>query len=220
MKTKTLLLLVFFIFMQFQVKSQTIMSLTILPPNPTPTDTLTFLADCMFPSANCDDHTQYISMSGTDLIAGALHCLGPMTVICHYTDTFIVNPLPAGNYTFNFQLDAGFGPSPCSPGIVPGPGQSLNFVVAPFTDITEYISNDAASVFPNPFNDHFQITGIEKENFPVYVEIFSIEGKLVKYFTLSDITSNIKTSDLPAASYQVYLTTKNKEQYIVPVIKK
>ncbi len=205
--------------MHYKTQSQTILSLTIIPPNPTPTDTLSFLAECMFPSGNCDDHTQFISITGTDIIAGALHCLGPLSVICNYTDTFVVNPLPAGNYTFNFQLDAGFGTSPCTPGIVPGPNQSLNFVVAPFTDITEYIATDEAMLFPNPFNNQFRLRGISQENFPVYVEVFSADGKRVKAETLTDINSEFKTGNLPEATYQVYITTKNNERLIIPALK-
>lgn len=204
----------------YTTSAQNIISLSVVPPAPTTADTILLLSECSFPSGSCVDHTQAFFISGNDIFANALHCLGMLSVICNYTDTIILNPLPAGNYTFHFQLDAGFGPSPCTPGIVPGPADSINFVVAPFTKITEYISNDAVSVFPNPFIDSFQLIGIDQVNFPVYLEIFATDGKLIKATILKDSGSEINLKELPAASYQIYLTTKNKERILIPAIKK
>jgi len=203
-----------------KASGQFIQSLTVIPPNPTTADTITVLADCMFPSGGCDEHTQYSYIFGQDLYAGALHCLGMLSVICQYTDTFIVEPLPAGAYTFHFQLDAGALPSPCTPGIVAGPNDSVAFIVSPAVAIQEYISNDAVSVFPNPFTEQFQMTGFTAENYPLQVEIFSPEGKLVKSITVNESTTSISVKEFPPAVYQVRIRKNNGEQVIVPALKK
>lgn len=101
------------------INAQYIFSLSVVPSNPSTNDTVTILASCSFPSAGCDEHTQYHFVNGNSIPAGALHCLGFMTVICNHTDTFTISPLAAGNYTFNFQLDAGYLPAPVLPVLCP-----------------------------------------------------------------------------------------------------
>jgi Secretion system C-terminal sorting domain len=221
MKTK-ILFITGILLLHFSVKSQAqfIQSLTVIPANPTTADTITILAECYFPSAGCDEHTQFVFVNGQDIYASALHCLGPMTVICPYTDTIILNPLPAGNYTFHFQLDGGFGPSPCTPGIVTGPTDSISFVVSPASGINEFISQDAVSVFPNPCTNEFQLVGVEPESYPLQLEIFSPEGKLVKRAEIPHANTSINVGELPAAVYQVRVRKNNGELIIILSLKK
>ena len=204
----------------YQVRSQFIQSLTVLPTNPTTTDNISILADCMFPSASCDEHTQTLSINGNAIYASALHCMGLLTVICNHVDTFDLGQLPAGIYTFYFQVDAGYLPSPCTPGIVPGPNDSVTFVVSPAVGVPEYIPGDAVSVFPNPFNNQFQLNGIEESAYPLQMEIFSADGKRVKNISVSDNKVSVSVDELPAAVYQVRVRKNNGEQLVIPAMKK
>ncbi len=220
MKIKSILLTLFlFILVNSNLHAQWIQSLTVIPVNPTPTDTITVLASCIFPSANCNLHSQYMSVNGNNINAGALHCLGAATVICNYTDTFKIDPLPSGNYTFNFQVDAGYGSLPCSPGIIPGPSDTVGFVVSPAVGMQEAIYQDAITIFPNPVSDLFQLSGIELNEFPVSADIFSPEGKLVKSIIVKRQDDKISTRELPAGIYQVQVTLTSGNWVLVPMLK-
>jgi len=219
MKVKMLMIAAIFTCIGFFANGQWIQSLTITPANPTSTDTITILAECSFPAAGCDMHTQYVSIVGSDIYASALHCLGVLTVICPYTDTIIINPLPIGNYTFYFQLDAGFGPVPCTPGIVTGPSDSINFIVSPVVGLSEFLYQDAVSVFPNPFNEQFQITGIAAEEYPARLEIYSREGKIVKTISLKNSGDFINVNTFPASVYHLKITNRKGIVIDLPAIK-
>jgi hypothetical protein len=112
------------------IQAQTINSLTVVPASPTPSDTIYVYADCIFPYTGCSDKTQFLTVNGNTFSTYAMHCMGMLTALCNETDTFKINPLPAGSYTFIFQVDAGQGQTPCTPGIVPGPVDSVVFHVS------------------------------------------------------------------------------------------
>jgi hypothetical protein len=201
------------------LNAQWINSITIQPLSPTTNDTITVLADCSFPSGGCSDHTKYSSIVGTDILAGALHCLGPLSVICNFTDTFKIDPLPAGNYTFHLQIDAGFGPSPCSPGIVPGPTDFISFVVSPFTGVNEIINQDEILVFPNPAQDQFKINGIPENEYPIVAEIFSVKGESIKVIKIDQPAQFVNIHDLNYAMYQMQIKTANDRIVVVQFLR-
>lgn len=107
------------------------------------------IADVDFPSGDCKDKTLSVFQSGNSISADAIHCLGAASFICNDKDTFNLGLLPAGTYTFSYHVDAGMGPSPCSPGIVPGPTDSLTFVVNLASGNIE-LENEIFEIFPNP----------------------------------------------------------------------
>lgn len=207
--------------MYFPIRSQGqyIQSLTVLPANPTTTDTITVIADCAFPAGGCDESTQTLFVAGNQIFASALHCIGILTVICYDTDTFKIDPLPAGNYTFHFQLDAGGLPSPCTPGIVPGPSDSTTFVVSPAVGSAEMITQDAVSLYPNPSQNQIRFSGFSEGDFPVAVSVYSIEGKLVLGATLTDMETTMDVATLPDGPYQVSVTDVHNRQVMIPMVK-
>lgn len=107
------------------------------------------IAEVDFPSGDCKDKTLNMSQAGNSISAFAMHCLGAASYICNDKDTFNLGLLPAGTYTFYFQVDAGMGPSPCSPGIVPGPMDSLSFVVN-LASGNQELDKEIFELFPNP----------------------------------------------------------------------
>jgi hypothetical protein len=213
-----LLLLVCQCIVVTNASGQWINGITVIPANPTTTDSVTILVDCMFPSGNCDDHTQYVSVTGTDITAGALHCLGVLSVICNYTDTFNIGILPAGGYTFHFQLDAGGLPSPCTPGIVAGPNDSMVFVVSPAVGTGETISQDNVQITPNPFNDVFTIEGLTSASFPAIAEFYSVEGKLLLRKKINTNTKEISAKQFPKGYITARITTAGGEQIVVTTL--
>ena len=199
--------------------AQWIQSLTVLPPNPTPNDTIMILAECSFPAGTCDYHTQNMSVNGNVIMAWSLHCLGALTVICYDTDTFIINPLPVGSYIFNFQIDAGFGPGPCTPGFVPGPSDTVSFVVSPAVGFSEVIPGDEITVIPNPVKDQFNINGLSSVDYPVRASIFSSEGKLIKNVIVKTADESIPVGELPLGLYQLQGQTSGGRMFLVQLVK-
>ena len=173
-----------------QSKAQTINSITIVPSTPTTADNILILAECMFTSGSCDQHTQGFNVAGNNISAWALHCVGMLTVICTDTDTFSIGMLSAGTYIVTYQVDQGFGGPPCTPGIVPGPTMTTTFTVSTTTDINKITAGNTVSIYPNPAGDFMEIsypeTGIRN------IEIFNIYGQRVKTFSLPQNFQNRK----------------------------
>ncbi|HMT29337.1 MAG TPA: T9SS type A sorting domain-containing protein [Bacteroidia bacterium] len=202
-----------------QVNGQFILSQTIIPANPTTNDTITILVSCAFPSGGCEEHTQGQFVNGNNISAFALHCLGPLSVICYDTDTFTIPPLAAGNYSFAFQLDAGFGPAPCSPGIVPGPTDTLNFTVTLATGIQDEIAEDVVSIYPNPSHENIWISSNENGALKGEIEIFSVEGKLISSHQLTERKQELSIKELQNGFYLVKLITDEGYEHWLEFIK-
>jgi hypothetical protein len=157
--------------------AQWINGITYLPPNPTANDSVVFYVSLSFPSGSCDEHTQFHTINGQNVDAYALHCLGMLTVICPYTDTFAVGKLPAGSYWFRFHVDIGGLPSPCTPGINPGPADSIPFLVSPVTALPLHAFPGAPSARYDPVRALllFESTAADFIAF----ELFSADGRRV-----------------------------------------
>lgn len=186
------------------VNAQTIHSITYTPVNPTTHDTIYFYSNCSFNSGDCNPYQTNLSMIGDSVLASALHCLGPLTFICYYTDTFKVNPLPAGNYHFIFQVDEGLGGPPCTPGIVPGPVDSINFVVNAATSVADLESEmHNFSIYPKPVENsfhllvHSKINSTANFNFTIYSAI----GQKINTRKLTDTNTDISVSSLARGIY-------------------
>lgn len=137
---------------------QTINNIIVSPALPTTEDSVYVFVQCTFPNMSCEPFTQDASKNGSNLYASALHCVGFLTAICTYTDTFKFPPLAAGDYTFFFTLNAGQAPEPCTPGIIPYDNDSVEFTVTTATAIDD-ISDDplSFSIQGNPAEGDFKI---------------------------------------------------------------
>lgn len=214
-----IILLVVLILPVTQSKGQYILSLTNSPTVPTTNDTVTIFASCAFPSAGCDVFNQGSFVNGNTINAYALHCIGILTVICYATDTFKIPPLPAGNYSFIFQLDAGLAPAPCTPGIVPGPSDTLHFTVISASGIPENEANNLFSVYPNPAYDVIHIRSNEKSLASGQLELFSVEGKKIFTTTLIHPEESVPVHQLQNGFYLLKLTTRDGFEYWQEFIK-
>lgn len=201
---QTIYLLAVMVCATILLQAQTINSITYSPANPTTLDTVYVYANCIFNSGTCDPSVSVVSPAGNIIYAYALHCLGPLTVICSSTDTFKLNPLPAGSYTFLFQVDEGFGQPACSPGIVPGPVDSVSFVVTPplstaglLVEITDF------AIYPNPANGLLQlnVNNAIFNNTGNYFSVYAMNGQLIKRWLLKEPGSMLDISSLTNGVY-------------------
>ena len=114
-----------------------ISSLTISPVNPNNTDTVYIYAELLFTSSDCPLDMKSHSVLGNNIVASTQHCLGMLTAICNTTDTFKLNPLAVGTYTFDLTLSSGGGGPPCTAGIVPDDNDIISFSVVNSVGIEE-----------------------------------------------------------------------------------
>ncbi|MCH2021532.1 MAG: T9SS type A sorting domain-containing protein [Saprospiraceae bacterium] len=154
----------------------TINGFSYSPLIPTISDSITFYVDVSLPSGSCSPYIQNINVTGFNISASALHCVGMLTYICNYVDTFKVGPLPIGNYTFEMTLSSGFAPTPCSPGIVPDDTKNFTFSVVALTDLQEIQTSKKAVVSPNPATNYTIFDFIET---PVELSLYNFYGQLL-----------------------------------------
>jgi hypothetical protein len=190
----------------YSSRSQYIMGMHVVPQNPTTTDVVSLVADLSFTSGSCDQKTMNFSQNGNTFYGYALHCVGPLAYICYETDSFPVGLLPAGNYQFVFSVDAGYGGSPCTPGIVPGPSDTLLFTVTTVTGLHEIISNDVLMSMVN--NILFVKPSSQSNSVRSHIYLYSAAGQQVitsdiggeQSFDLTDLSPGIYTALYISAS--------------------
>jgi hypothetical protein len=183
------------------VYSQWILGMTVQPANPTSSDTIRIYANVSFPSGGCDIKSQTLSVAGNHVYAGAIHCLGMATFICNTTDTFLIEPMPSGTYTFHMQLDAGAGPGPCTPGVVPGTQDSITFTVTQSSSLPEIPEGADFSIFPIPAKDKLTVITRNEPAPGTIFEIFDMNGKRAVTVSLTGKSNEVNLSSLAGGSY-------------------
>ncbi|MEO8148028.1 MAG: T9SS type A sorting domain-containing protein [Bacteroidia bacterium] len=220
MKTKLILIIMFSIYFN-NLNAQWINSLTISPANPTTNDSIFIYADCSFPSGSCDEHSQTLYISPGYIYGQATHCLGMLTFICSTSDTFKIIPLPAGTYSFLFNVNAESLPSPCTPGINPGPTDSLTFTVTdasgiPVVDGSHFHFN----IFPNPAKDKLRLICKDESVFNKNnsLWIYSLTGRQLLNKEITNNEMLIDISSFPAGTYLLRITgDKINEKHLFEV---
>lgn len=200
--TYSLLLVISF---SAQLPAQWINNIQYYPSNPTSADTVSVYVSLSFPSGTCDQHTQGYFINGNKIEAFALHCLGMLTYICNHTDTFKLNPLPAGAYTFRFQLDAGMLPFPCTPGIIPGPADSVSFFVTPVTGIQQ-LSEESIQVMIHA--DELTVSTVNQEE--CFFALYDLNGKLIYSERIRNRSLKMNTAALSSGKYIYSISAINK----------
>ena len=120
-----------------------IIALTVSPTYPTETDTVYIYASLSFASSSCPLDVKSHSILGNNIVASTQHCLGMLTTICNTTDTFKLNPLAVGTYTFDLTLSSGGGGPPCTAGIVPDDNDIISFSVVNSVGVKEHTATKA-----------------------------------------------------------------------------
>lgn len=187
-------------------QAQWILGLNTYPTNPTTNDNILVIADVSFPSGDCQEKTLNLNPMGNTIMGSALHCVGILTFICNTTDTFNLGPLPAGTYTFKFELNMGQGPSPCTPGIAPGAQDSISFTVTTATGISSVVE-EAFTLFPNPGKDGFifKANGYVNPN----ITVTDLQGRSIMKLNVSS-EQGIDLAQLADGQYMVELREGEK----------
>ncbi|HIF14109.1 MAG TPA: T9SS type A sorting domain-containing protein [Bacteroidetes bacterium] len=170
------------------ITAQSINSINISPQNPTKQDSILIMVNCTFSSSSCDSSLDYLSVNNNIIYASTTHCIGMLPTTCDATDTFVVSGLPAGSYTFMYKVNQGYLPS-CTPGIVPGPTDSLTFNVSASTDIPLITQDNDLVIYPSISTGTIFLKsskGLNNADFTIYsihgMEVFNtkINGNKVR----------------------------------------
>ncbi len=175
MKKKDVLLTIFLCFFLFKLfhAQGSISNITISPLIPTIDDTITVYADLTFSNGSCELDYSSHSVVNNNVYANTHHCLGMLMVICSITDTFKLDPLPAGLYNFDLILNSGFGGPPCTPGIVADDNAAIQFEVIDPSGLSDYLS-DGHYFHPNPSK---RVFNFETLNHYDKVIVYSTKGQ-------------------------------------------
>lgn len=171
-----------------------ILNMVYEPAEPTTKDTILVITEYQFPSSPCLIDSKGATPVGFEIQAFSHYCLGPLTALCNTKDTFKINPLPEGDYTFLLSLSSGMGNVPCSPGIVIDDMDTLKFSVSVFSGVGEQQEN-VFFVYPNPatsqLNFSSPVNGLSK--------IFNISGTEIK--SIMPNTKQINVISFPPGIY-------------------
>ncbi len=187
---KTILFLFTFCVSLFSFSQGQITSIVVYPTNPTTADSVKVYVNLSFSSGGCEPDNMGSSTNGNTTTASALHCLGPLTVICTTTDTFDLGYLQVGAHQFSFTLSSGFGGPGCSPGIVPDDDSTINFMVASGLGIAPTEKQNLVQFFPNPMTSSAQLNidgTISLENLELIIA--DATGRII--FTKSGFNSHV-----------------------------
>jgi uncharacterized protein YozE (UPF0346 family) len=199
MKSRSLLIaLTACLLLNAKSNAQFINNMSIYPVNPTTNDSVYLIASSYFQSGTCNQKTLNYSIINEYIDCDALHCVGMLTYICYDEDTFSVGKLPAGNYIYRYTVNAGFGFNPCTPGIVPGPTDSLSFTVTSTSGIDNHIFPELV-VGPNPCSDFIEIKCYSNEE--KQVSIIDMTGKICQSENLSGNHIRINTNNITSGLY-------------------
>ncbi len=103
------LLLPIFSIAFFGLHAQSITNLSIIPGQPTSTDTIYVVAETMHANSPCPMASSSLTLSGDSVMAYATHSPGMLPAICISTDTILVGQLSEGLYTLVYHLENPYG---------------------------------------------------------------------------------------------------------------
>jgi len=198
------LLLALFLGAGFLGKTQQYVSITMDPPAPNDTDPITFYVEMMFPSSGCEGTTNATAM-GSTITGSSNYCMGMLSAICMNTDTLSYGPMPAGNYTLNLTLSAGYGLPSCSPPFVPNDDTTFAFTVSTTLGTHDFANAQKLEVFPNPAKGFVNINWKGSLANPLKVNLVDGTGRLV---ATENLTGNALTLKAEPGVYFIQIPEK------------
>ncbi len=161
-------------------KAQLIDSVKVYPQNPTVNDTITITCHVVY-LKSCTFSSRELVSFGNEFWGKAFYCLGNFFVLSFEVDTFTINPLPPGNYTFNYwpgydtvppcnvPVDTGNNPIP-----YPYAMETILFSVTPVGLQDMGAANEQILIYPNPTTGVFTAQGATGE-----LQVYDLFGRLV-----------------------------------------
>lgn len=179
-------------------EAQQIDSIVFTPSAPTTTDPITFYVHLRFPQSSCAD-VATVSTVGNSIHGYAFHCMGMLTTTCNDVDTITLAPLPVGTYTFDFTLDAGYGPpGNCTPGILPYDVDTVFLNVTLASGLSEQ-QVGSINIYPNPVSEQFKVE--LKDGIIAKAEIINLLGNEVMNFEPNAPLCDISVAELAEGIY-------------------
>jgi hypothetical protein len=204
------------------IHSQAIDSITYIPKNPSPGDTISLFCYVAYPNIGCPltSKSWYFGTNYTVYLK-AFHCGGNLSMLCYTTDTFKV-VIPVGypsNYTFTYM--PGFkNQSPCvfpvdtNGDTLPYPYStksiSINVSVA---GINKYLSNNFFfDFYPNPTNSaNINMVFQAPTNTQAQVIVYDMMGRAV-------YSNNLNNRNEINNTYSLDVSNLSQGMYIVNLI--
>ena len=198
---KKLLFLVALSALALKVYSQTVNQVTIIPSNPSSTDTIMVIADFSY-NGNCAFGMVYSYSFLVDSTITILptYCGYGDTSSCNSVDTFLIGPYPQGNYTVMIEFHQG-SVCPASGFDATLTSYDTSVVIDSTTGIIPVNSNQPLSISPNPFLESATLLFENKENKLVVLKIYDTMGKLSETVETSGKEILIQRKNNPPGIY-------------------
>jgi hypothetical protein len=181
----------------FQGRAQTITSVTVLPANPTPSDSITIITISSFPTyAYTVISPMYVDTVNHTIVIQLFKCQSTAAPDTSITDTFHIRPLPQGLYSLSvllFKAQTDVSGNCGTFGVVDSDNSYITVATSP-TSLTEDNAREYLSVYPNPANGTLYLSGASA----VHATITDISGRIVKQ---EGSVQKIDISQLPAGIY-------------------
>ncbi len=193
-----------------QSRSQVINQLTIIPANPTASDTITVIWDLTY-TGNCAFGmvSVYSFTVDSTIYIAPTYCGFFDTTVCNTIDTFQIEPLLQGHYFINLEIHQG--------SICPLSGfdatitqLDTSIIVTPVSGIYEQPLKSSLNIAPNPVINQFTIEGLPDNS---KIQISDLRGKIVLVKTIQNELTLVDVSCLSRGIY--FMLTENGVKKIV-----
>lgn len=201
---------------------QFIISLEIVPENPTTADEL-FLVTHLSAFGQYNPPDVVVENNGTTINVAICFYKGGYVPIeeTHYYDTISLGFVNTGSYNLNYSLSSTFSEQGCTESDAEE-SKDFSFFVDRYLSLNE-LTNSTLSLFPNPVTNTLNFTLNDNSSF-ITMEILDVTGekvKTVKYINQENGTYNnsIDISDLKNGLY-FFKFSNDKQQITRKIIKK
>lgn len=206
------LLITGFLFFTRQVSGQIpgIDSVKIIPANPVAGDEVKVICYAVFPSGTCELGNHFVMQNGNQILLNLEYAPGPLTYICHHTDTLSLGNQNAGDYQLVVNL------------ITQPMGHSVDLDTSYFTigealGLPSLFASDL-SVYPNPFQQELRI----QANISIAKAVISsVSGQHI--LTLDERALNmnqqVPVPGLKSGTYLLILTDESGNSYTKRIIR-
>jgi hypothetical protein len=205
LQRSSVLLLFFLLSTSLFAQLPAIISLTIIPANPTTHDSVNVVSQTMFPSGTCELTWSSVSISGGTIDVYVIHTLGMLTYICSSTDTLAIGKLESGNYKLRYHLSGT--PYPPNTDL-----DSIYFTVQAYTGLNPEENIQPFSLFPNPSQSSVAIQFTDKTT-KADISVFDLTGREHLKLLSSGDNSILDMSDLSKGVYLIRVKSGAKTGY-------
>lgn len=187
-----------------------IFSLSVIPANPNPEDSVSVIADVWLSSGSCwlDNHNGSISQDTMVEINGTFNS-GMLTVICYTSDTFQLGRLEPGNYHVTYNMHFVNFPSQLDT-------ELLTFTVGGGTTYVLPVSHERRqlSAFLYPASQQVQLSFDPGPGETVnLIRVYALDGRLVQTLVPGRNSGSVITLPVPGGSGLYLYSLESSENH-------